>query len=59
MVAPPGLEPRSSGPEPLMLDRYTTGLWIEARPLELRSGCTPNYLFGQVSIQEESRRVFH
>jgi hypothetical protein len=26
MVAPPGLEPGSSGPEPLMLDRYTTGL---------------------------------
>ena len=27
MVAPPGLEPRSKGPEPSMLDRYTTGLF--------------------------------
>lgn len=28
MVAPPGFEPRSAGPEPAMLDRYTTGLRV-------------------------------
>jgi hypothetical protein len=28
MVAPPGFEPRSGGPEPPMLDHYTTGLDI-------------------------------
>lgn len=27
MVAPPGFEPRSKGPEPSMLDRYTTELF--------------------------------
>ena len=25
-VAPPGFEPRSAGPEPTMMDRYTRGL---------------------------------
>ncbi len=25
-IAPPGFEPRSAGPEPTMMDRYTRGL---------------------------------
>ena len=26
-IAPPGFEPGSTGPEPMILDRYTTGLY--------------------------------
>ena len=41
MVAPPGLEPGSGGPEPPMLDRYTTELCMT-------SACWKfNYLFGK------------
>ncbi len=28
IIAPGGFEPPSAGPEPAMLDRYTTGLYI-------------------------------
>ncbi len=35
MVAPPGFEPRSGGPEPPMLDHYTTGLLIELASADL------------------------
>lgn len=33
-IAPLGFEPRSRGPEPRMMDRYTKGLYANQLPLD-------------------------
>ncbi len=40
MVAPAGFEPASTGPEPVMLGLYTTGLQTNFYPRKLKS-CHP------------------
>lgn len=52
MVAPPGFEPRSKGPEPSMLDHYTTELFygIHRMARELRGAF---FIFSVVSVNAD------
>ena len=60
MVAPPGFEPGSRGPEPRMMDLYTTGL-------QPRHGCTGDLPFapllpkraGTVALSAQPGRHVH
>lgn len=40
MIAPPGFEPGSTAPKAIILDHYTTGLYIKNR-----EGCFKGYVF--------------
>jgi creatinine amidohydrolase len=50
MVAPPGFEPRSGGPEPPMLDHYTTGLCVAPKSASV---------FFIFSVRKQTRRFFY